>query len=161
MDSLLRGTGIGGSLISVGKNAVIKIVKELEKDRPKLRTLALELAKISPPVSAKLSRLDQAGKSYDWNKDEMREKGLSLDNPAYLAGGKVVSALTNIPIDRAIKKANNVVQATSQDLEAWERLALLAGWSDWELGIKKEKSVSKPKPKRVIKKKVIKKKVIK
>jgi hypothetical protein len=143
MDSLLRGTGIGGSVVSVGKNAVVKLVGELEKDRPKLQNVAAELLKISPPISAKYSRLVQAGKSYDWNKDEMREKGLSLDNPAYLAGANVVSALTNIPLDRAIKKANNVVQATSQDLEAWERIGLLGGWQDWELGIK-EKEEEKP-----------------
>ena len=69
----------------------------------------------------------------------MIDKGLSLDNPAYLAAGNVVSSLTNIPLDRAIKKANNVVQATTQDLETWERIALLGGWQDWELGIKEEK----------------------
>ncbi len=34
----------------------------------------------------------------------MKEKGFSLDNPAYLAGANVVSALTNIPLDRGIKK---------------------------------------------------------
>ena len=144
LDSLLRGGGIGGSIISVGKNAIIKIIKELEKDRPKLQNMVLEVSKISPPVSAKLSRLQQAARSYDWNKQEMKEKGLSLDNPAFLAGANVVSALTNIPLDRAIKKANNVVSATSQDLEAWERLALLGGWSDWELGIKEEKKKKKP-----------------
>ena len=138
LDSILRGSGIGGAIVSVGKNAVIKIVKELEKDRPKLQNIAAEVLKISPPISAKYSRLVQAGKSYDWNKDQMREKGLSLDNPAYLAGGNVLSALTNIPLDRVIKKANNVVAATSQDLETWERLALLAGWQQWEIGIKKE-----------------------
>jgi hypothetical protein len=147
LDSLLRGGGIGGSIISVGKNAIIKIIKELEKDRPKLQNMVLEVSKISPPVSAKLSRLQQAARSYDWNKQEMKEKGLSLDNPAFLAGANVVSALTNIPLDRAIKKANNVVSATSQDLETWERLALLGGWSSWELGIKKEDKKEKKKPK--------------
>jgi len=139
MDSLLRGTGIGGAVVSVGKNAVIKLLKELEKDRPKMQNVASELLKISPPVSGKYSRLVQAGKSYDWNKQEMIDKGLSLDNPAYLAAGNVVSSLTNIPLDRAIRKANNVVQATTQDLETWERIALLGGWQDWELGIKEEK----------------------
>ena len=147
LDSLLRGGGIGGSIVSVGKNAIIKIIKELEKDRPKLQNMVLEVSKISPPVSAKLSRLQQAARSYDWNKQEMKEKGLSLDNPAFLAGANVVSALTNIPLDRAIKKANNVVSATSQDLETWERLALLGGWSSWELGIKKEDKKEKKKPK--------------
>ena len=109
------------------------------------------MLKISPPVSAKYSRLVQAGKSYDWNKDEMREKGLSLDNPALLAGGNVLSALTNIPLDRVIKKANNVVQATSQDLETWERIALLGGWQAWELGIKEEKKKKKKKKKGTLK----------
>jgi hypothetical protein len=64
----------------------------------------------------------------------MKEKGWSLDNPAYLAGANVISALTNIPLDRGIKKANNVVNATDSDLETWERLALLGGWQDWEIG---------------------------
>jgi len=161
MDSLLRGTGIGGSVVSVGKNAVIKLVRELEKDRPKIQNVASELLKISPPVSAKYSRLVQAGKSYDWNKDEMMEKGLSLDNPAYLAGANVVSALTNIPLDRAIKKANNVVSATSQDLEAWERIGLLGGWQDWELGIDKEDKKPKIKTRstKKVRKKIIKKKL--
>jgi len=145
LDSILRGSGIGGAVVSVGKNAVVKLIKELDKDRPKLQNIASEVLKISPPISAKYSRLVQAGKSYDWNKDEMREKGLSLDNPAFLAGGNVLSALTNIPLDRAIKKANNVVQATSQDLETWERIALLGGWQAWELGIEKEKKKKKKK----------------
>ena len=153
LDSILRGSGIGGAVVSVGKNAVIKLVKELEKDRPKIQNVAAEVLKISPPISAKYSRLVQAGKSYDWNKDEMREKGLSLDNPAFLAGGNVLSALTNIPLDRAIKKANNVVAATSQDLETWERLALLGGWQEWELGIKKEKKNKKKKKKSIFKSK--------
>jgi hypothetical protein len=143
LDSILRGSGIGGTVVSVGKNAVVKLVKELDKDRPKLQNIASEVLKISPPISAKYSRLVQAGKSYDWNKDEMKKKGLSLDNPAFLAGGNVLSALTNIPLDRAIKKANNVVQATSQDLETWERIALLGGWQAWELGIKEEKKKKK------------------
>ena len=54
MDSLLRGTGIGGSVVSVGKNAVIKLLKELKKDRPKMQNVASELLKISPPISAKV-----------------------------------------------------------------------------------------------------------
>ena len=31
MDSLLRGTGIGGAVVSVGKNAIIKYLRELEE----------------------------------------------------------------------------------------------------------------------------------
>jgi len=146
-DSLLRGTGIAGSVISVGKNAVIRIINESEKKRPKYEKVGYELTKISPPVSAKLSRINQAARAYEWNKEEMMTKGFSLDNPAFLAGGNVVSALTNIPLDRVIKKVNNVTKATESDMELWERVALFAGWQDWELGIKEKE---KPKKRKLI-----------
>lgn len=160
MDSLLRGIGLGGAVVSVGKNALKRIYDEMQKKQPKLEKVGYELTKLSPPISAKLSRINQAARSYQWDKKEMAEKGWSLDNPAYLAGANVVSALTNIPLDRAVKKTNNVIQATSQDLETWERMALLGGWSDWEIGIKEENETTKPQP-RKIKKRKIKKKIIK
>jgi len=144
MDSLLRGMGLGGAVVSVGKNAIIRIINEMEKKQPKLEKVGYEITKLSPPISAKLSRVNQAARSYQWDKKEMKEKGWSLDNPAYLASANVIAALTNIPLDRAVKKTNNVVQATSQDLETWERLALLGGWQDWEIGIEEEKPANKP-----------------
>ena len=159
-DSLLRGTGIAGSVISVGKNAVIRIISESEKKRPKYEKVGYELTKISPPVSAKLSRINDAARAYEWNKEDMMTKGFSLDNPAFLAGGNVVSALTNIPLDRVVKKVNNVTKATESDLELWERVALFAGWQDWELGIKEEKKPKKRKRK-TISRKIIKKVLIK
>ncbi len=148
MDSLLRGMGLGGAVVSVGKNAIIRIINEMEKKQPKLEKVGYEITKLSPPISAKLSRINQAARSYQWDKKEMQEKGWSLDNPAYLASANVIAALTNIPLDRAVKKTNNVVQATSQDLETWERLALLGGWQDWEIGVDEEKPSSKPQPRK-------------
>ena len=91
----------------------------------------------------------------------MKEKGWSLDNPAYLAGANVISALTNVPLDRGIKKANNVVNAADSDLETWERLALLGGWQDWEIGIDEETKTNKPQPRKSsVKKSKLKKKKI-
>ena len=143
-DSLLRGGGIGGAIVSVGKNSIIRIQKELEKDRPKLEKVGYEITKLSPPISSKLSRINQAARSYQWDKEEMINGGWSLDNPAFLAAANVISALTNIPLDRLVKKVNNVTDATGQDLELWERLALLGGWQDWEIGLDKENSTNKP-----------------
>jgi hypothetical protein len=138
-DSILRGTGIGGSILSVIKNSVIKMNKESKKKNPKFEKLAATLLQVSPPVSSKYNKITNAAKSYSWNKDEMINGGWSLDNPAWLAGGNVISATTNIPLDRLVKKVTNVKDALGQDLEMWERIALMGGWQDWELGIDEEK----------------------
>jgi len=158
-DSILRGTGFAGAAISVGKNSILRIMKEAEKKRPKFEKVGYELTKISPPISAKLSRINQAARAYQWNKEEMKTKGFSLDNPAFLAGGNVVSALTNIPLDRAVKKVNNVVKATDSDLELWERLALFGGWQDWEIGLKEETKTNKPQPRKLLKRKKLRRRI--
>ena len=73
----------------------------------------------------------------------MMQKGLSYDNPAWLAAANVISAATNIPLDRLIKKMTNVVDATGQDVETWERLALLGGWQKWELDMEDDRKKKK------------------
>ena len=62
--------------------------------------------------------------------------GFSLDNPAYLATGQLVSGFTNFPLDRIILKMKNIQESMNEELQWYERLALLGGWKDWELGIK-------------------------
>jgi hypothetical protein len=147
-DGLLRGIGLGGAVIATLKNALIKIIKESEKKRPDYaETTVIQLLGISPPIQSKAQKIRSALKSYEWNKKEMLEKGFSLDNPAYLAGANVISASTNVPLDRIIKKVDNVRAATRDDISKLERMMLLAGWSDWQLGIQKPKEV-KPKKKK-------------
>jgi hypothetical protein len=138
-DGVLRGMGVSGAAVAVVKNAGLRVYNESQKDRPKYEKVAFELTKLSPPIASKLSRINQAAREVQWNSDEMKQKGFSLDNPAWLAAGNVISATTNIPLDRVIKKINNVNDALSQDLEMQERIALLAGWQSWELGIEEEK----------------------
>lgn len=146
LDSLLRGIGIAGAFVSVGKNIIARVIKESKKDNPKYEKITADFARISPPISSKLSRLGQAGRAFQWEKQEMIDKGFAIDNPALMAGANVVSAVTNLPIDRLVRKANNVNTAVSQDLELWERFALLGGWQAWELGIEDEPEKPKSKP---------------
>ena len=138
-DGVLRGMGVSGAATAVVKNSALRVYNESQKDRPKYEKVAFELTKLSPPISSKLSRINQAAREVQWNADEMKQKGFSLDNPAWLAAGNVISATTNIPVDRAIKKVNNVKDAFDQDLAMYERMALLSGWQSWELGIDKKK----------------------
>jgi hypothetical protein len=105
----------------------------------------MQLLGISPPIQSKAQKVRSALKSYEWNKGEMKEKGFSLDNPAYLAGANVISASTNVPLDRVIKKVDNVRAATRDDISKLERMMLLAGWSDWQLGIQPERKPKKKK----------------
>ena len=68
-------------------------------------------------------------------------KGWAIDNPAYLASANVISAITNVPADRAIKKITNIVDASNEETEYYKRIALALGWSSWELGIENKKDI--------------------
>ena len=140
VDSVARGTGMGGAIFTVVKNASMRLFRENEKKNPKYEEAALELLKISPPISSKVQKLRSAGRTASWNMKDIKNKGFSLDNPAYLAGGNVVSAATNVPLDRVIKKLNNVVASGQDDIALYKRIALLSGWSEWELGLSKGKT---------------------
>jgi len=45
----------------------------------------------------------------------------------------VISATTNIPLDRIVYKLKNIEGALNEDNEAWKRLAMLGGWPKWQL----------------------------
>ena len=142
-DSLLRGLGFHGAAIYTLKNVIIKLAQG-----SKAQDAALELLKISPPISSKIGKLRSAGRTWDWNKKEIYEKGWSLDNPAWLASGQVVSAATNIPLDRGIGKLQNLRDASNENNEEWQRVANALGWSKWQLDWEKEKEKKKRKTKK-------------
>jgi len=127
-DSLLRGLGFHGAAISTLKNVIMKLA-----DGAEAQDAAIEMLDISPPISSKIGKLRSAGRTWDWNKKEIMEKGWSLDNPAYLAAGQVVSAATNIPLDRGIRKLTNLKDASDAENEEWMRVANALGWQKWEL----------------------------
>jgi len=149
-DGFLRGIGLQGAIISTLKNTLLKIIKESEKSRPDYAETALmQLLSISPPLQSKAQKVRSATKSYEWNKKEMLEKGFSLDNPAYLAGANIISAGFNVPLDRVIKKADNISASTQEGIQPWQRMMLLAGWPDWQLGIQEPKGKKKKKKSKI------------
>ena len=142
IDSLLRGAGWQGAALSTIKGMILDVRKQSQKNRPKYADSALKLLDISPPVDSKISKLRGAGKIMDYEMKEIREKGpFDLTNPAYLAGGQVVSAITNVPLDRAFKKYNNISDAMKDDQETWKSIALSLGWSEWELESKSDSDI--------------------
>ena len=135
-DSILRGIGVGGAIASVVKNTAIRLAKEADKKAPKYQDAVVKgVLQISPPISSKVGKLQSAGRSLSWNKKEMMTKGWAIDNPAYLASANVISAITNVPLDRAVKKVTNLVDASNEETEYYKRIALALGWSAWELSL--------------------------
>ena len=135
LDSLLRGLGIGGAAVSVAKNFLMDIYERSGRDRPEYVDSVWEVTRFSPPIYSKLSRLKQAGWQFDSKKrrELIYEKGFSLDNPAYEAVAKVVSATTNVPLDRVMYKIKNIEGALDEDNEIWQRIAMMGGWPKWQL----------------------------
>ena len=134
-DSLLRGSGVVGAGVSTVKNMILEIIKQNKKDRPDYVNVAIQSSTLSPPISSKLKKLVSAARTFQWNMDEIKEEGLSADNPANLAVGKIVSAFTNVPLDRLVKKIDNLKTATDEETEAWQSIALALGWDQWSLGM--------------------------
>ena len=170
-DSLLRGLGIGGQAVSVGKNFLLDIYERSERKRPEYVDAMWKLMQFSPPISSKISKLKQAAWHFDSKKrrEKIFEKGFSLDNPAYEASAKVISATTNLPLDRVYSKVNNIEGALAEDLEVWQRLAMLGGWPEWQINKKDDKQevsnlnngnvkVQELKPKKYVRKTYTKKK---
>jgi hypothetical protein len=67
--------------------------------------------------------------------EQIKKRGWSLDNPTYLAVSQLVSAATNIPIDRVLRKMMNLRMAMDEETRTWQRVALILGWSSWSLGL--------------------------
>jgi len=139
IDSLLRGLGYGGAAVSVAKNLLLDVYERSKRDRPEYVDAAWKLLDFSPPIDSKVSKLKAAGYMVDKYGDDMISKGFAIDNPAYEAASKVVSATTNVPLDRVFTKANNISAAMGEDAETWQRVALMLGWPEWQLKPKEKK----------------------
>ena len=135
LDSILRGSGYGGALVAVLKNFGAEMYEQSKADRPQYRDAWIELLGIAPPVQAKVKRLNQAGKTLDYNQKTAEEMGweFSLDNPNYQSIASWVSGVTNVPLDRLMRKADNVNQLLNDDWESWQKVMMMLGWNKWDL----------------------------
>ena len=71
--------------------------------------------------------------------------GYSIENPAVQSIAQAIEAFTNVPTGRAANKVKNISEALNEDNENWQRIALMMGWSTYEILEKKSKSKSKSK----------------
>ena len=138
-NSLLRGMGVGGATVAAIKDGVVRFIQENKKDyRADYANVVVDMINVSPPIGSKVRKLYSAGKSWKYNKEVIPEMGLSINNPGFRLGGQVVSALTNVPLDRVVDKTNNLQSAFSGDYEFWQRMAFFLGYNKWDIDLRDE-----------------------
>ena len=136
IDSVLRGTGITGAIVATVKNVVLEFIEQDEKGyRADNAAVIVEALNISPPIGSKARKIKSALDTYKYNKEYMEAYGFDIDNPAIDASANIISAATNVPVDRALRKIDNLRGALDADNEAWQRVAMTLGWSKWDVGV--------------------------
>ena len=159
LDSILRGTGFVGNAVMVLKNFIMDIYRRTQLDRPQYEKSIFKLATVSPPISSKVSKIRQAAYTFDSEMDIVLDEGLSLDNPANMAIAQLISAGTNVPLDRVVRLFDNYRAAVAEDTEAWQRVALVLGWGTWELNMEDDNEGLRINKKKLEHKKFQKKKI--
>ena len=147
LDTILRGTGFLGGIVSVLKNMVNKYLDEKDKDfKADYAKVMLEGANISPPIGSKLRKIYTGLQQTKFEKDLIEERGWGVmqDGRVHLGSmygvtGKLVEASTNFPMDRIVNKVENVSQAMNSQNKAWQRVAVALGFTPYSVGIEDTK----------------------
>mgnify|MGYP001331876122 CR=1 FL=1 len=149
LDTLLRGSGLAGAVVATTKNVIMEYndrqdMTILEKSRNNA-DLLIALSSISPPISSKLRKINNALNLEDFERDIIAERGFSVTidgkfqlSPQYQVVGEVASGLFNLPLDRVFNEVNSITEALDERNSAYQRIALALGWKTWDVGAKIE-----------------------
>ena len=148
VDSILRGSGLAGAVISTIKNTIMRYYKEEEKGFTADHTNTLiELANVSPPIGSKFRKIYGAIQTKKFNRDVWETQGMSPTlygnynmNPKYQAIGSLVSGTLNLPLDRALIEIDGIAEALDTRNTSYQRLALGLGYRTWEVNAQKEEA---------------------
>jgi len=146
LDSILRGSGLAGAVVSTAKNVILKFMKESDKmtdDKfytdPDWSNVMIEALNISPPIGIKARKIHSALKTWEYNDDIIKHMDKTdIDNPMWEAIFNTTEALTNAPTHRLYNKYMNIRAAMDNDNETWQRVAIGLGWSRWSFGIQNQ-----------------------
>ena len=136
-DGFLRGMGYSGAVVAALKNLGQEYYSQRKRKAegkrvadPALRLIQKGLT-ISPPVSKKIGDIIEAQRFENWRQYK--------EDPfyQYFAKANYVSGLTNIPLDRAFKKIENLRAISIEQNDAWQNIFLALGWSPYQLDVEK------------------------
>ena len=137
IDSVLGGLGFGGNAVLTMKNMIMEYNKQNKKGWNADHTYTiLKFFSFSPTIGSKGRKLYSSIQTEQYNKDVIKEMSmLDIDNPRWSSIANLISAIFNVPLDRIVKKVDNIDAAITEDITAMQRFALLMGWNTWDLGI--------------------------
>ena len=143
-DTLLIGTGVYGAIAATTKNVILEVIDQEKSGRRDFEKAALKSTALSPPINSKLQKLLRASRRFQYKqeREKIREMGLTTQNPAVISAGEVLSAVFNLPADRAIRKWNNLVRAADSETELWQSIALALGYSEWDVKIRDNEKIN-------------------
>mgnify|MGYP003630307099 CR=1 FL=1 len=136
IDSVLAGLGLTGAVIITVKNGILTYVEQKERgfNADHTRTI-LQFANLSPTIGSKLRKLYSAIRTEQLNQDAIDKMGLDINSPAVNSIASLISAATNIPVDRAVTITQNLILASTDEANFNQSLALVLGWSAWDIGM--------------------------
>jgi len=145
-DTILRGTGIYGAVVSTVKNTILKFLEQDKKGYKADHTYTIiEAANIAPPIGSKLRKIYSGIQTYKFDKDVIAKHpwDVTMDgkfnlSPTYSIIGNVASATLNVPLDRAIMETQAITEAFDKRNTAFQRMALGLGWRTWDVNAKNE-----------------------
>jgi len=143
VDTLLRGSGITGAVISTLKNTILKFMSESEKGkRMNEASILVEALQVSPQIGSKARKILSGTRTYKWDGEAIPFMSkFNTRNPLWTATAPVVEGLTNVPMNRLITKVNNLREAANSENAPWQRAGVTLGWSAWDLGVDAGKEV--------------------
>ena len=137
IDSVLRGTGVMGSVVATLKNMAIKWHEQREKKyNPDESAVLMEMLNVSPPLGIKARKLVNAEKTLNYNKNIIKEmETFDIDNPMWSAVTNVIESTTNLPANRIYNKTTNVRNSLNNQYTAFQRALFFSGFTTWSLGL--------------------------
>ena len=150
VDTILRGSGLAGAVISTLKNAIMRYQKEDKKAQERYgggdqTYTMLELANISPPIGSKLRKIYSAIQTKKFNQAVIDEMGYDLTvggklnpSPNYEIIANLASAVGNLPLDRLLSEVKSITEAFDSRNTSYQRIALALGWRTWDVNVKNE-----------------------
>ena len=146
IDTILKGSGLKGAVLSTIKNVILRYQSEEKKGFTADHTYTiLEAFNISPPIGSKARKIYGAMQTKKFNKEVLGERGFSISedgklnlSPMYDIVGNLSSALFNLPLDRVVSELDAVIEMMDQRNATWQRIALGLGWRTWDVGARNE-----------------------